>query len=213
MSPGLDFGDAGVAGEAGGDVDADAVGGVGGEVDRALDQVVAADCSQRHPRRAVPALHRERGNAVQGERHRIGRLDRIGVVVLDCVHDHVVDGLGAVEGDLHPVRPDIGRVVVPAAAHAPVSTGANVVDDCRYGIAGAVAARGGGHAAVAGQRDVDRTADGVDDLRQGRAGGSGIAGIAGIGGGDAVRGGGQRGGAAGGGPAVAAADQRYRAAA
>src|SRR6185295_11352167 len=37
-APGFDFSDAGVAGKRGGNLDADAVGGVGGEIHRALDQ-------------------------------------------------------------------------------------------------------------------------------------------------------------------------------
>ncbi len=106
-APGFDFGDAGVAGKRGGDVDADTVGRVGGEIHRALDQVVAADAAQRHPGRAVPALHGKRGDAVQRERHRVGRLDRVGVVVLDRIDDDVIDRLAAVEVDLHPVGPGV----------------------------------------------------------------------------------------------------------
>src|SRR5713101_833183 len=50
--PGLDFGDARVAGEGAGDVDADTVGAEGSEAHRALDQVVAADRAQGDPRGA-----------------------------------------------------------------------------------------------------------------------------------------------------------------
>ena len=63
------------------------------------------------------------------EGHRVGRLDRVGVVVLDRIDDDVIDRLAAVEVDLDPVGPRVGGGVVPAAADAPVGAGAHVVDD------------------------------------------------------------------------------------
>jgi len=210
-APGFDLGDAGVTGERGGDVDADAVGRVRGEIHRALDQCVAADAAQRDPGCAVPALHGKRGDAVQAERHRVARLDRVGVVVLHRIDDDVIDRLAAAEVDLHPVGPCVAGGIVPAPADAPVGAGAVIVDDRGYRIVATVCARGAGDAAIAGQRDID-AGRGVDDLRQRRTGRRGVAGVAAVGGGDAVGRGGQRAGAACGGPAVAAAGQRDRAA-
>ena len=43
VAPGLDFGEAGEGAQGIGDIDANAIGGIGREVDGALDQVVAAD--------------------------------------------------------------------------------------------------------------------------------------------------------------------------
>ncbi len=74
---------------------------------------------------------REVGDAVAAEGQRVGGLDRIGVVVLHRIDDDPVDGLAAVEIDLHPVREDVGGGVVPAAAVAPVDAGALVVVDAR----------------------------------------------------------------------------------
>src|SRR6185503_14348141 len=100
------------------------------------------------------ALYSKRGNAVQAERHRIGWLDRVGVVVLHRIDDDVIDRLAAAEVDLHPVGPCTGGGIVPAAADAPVGAGAYVVDDCGCWEVAVVNARGAGDAAVAGQRDI-----------------------------------------------------------
>src|SRR6185369_8056046 len=146
-------------------------------------------------------------DAVQAEGHRVGRLDWVGVVVLERINNDVINRLAAVEVDLHPVGPGVAGGIVPAPADAPVGACAYVVDDCGYGKVGAVGARGAGDTAVAGQRNID-AGRGVDDLRQRCTSRGGVAGVAGVGCGDAVRRGSQRAGAARGGPAVAAAGQR-----
>src|SRR4029434_10575432 len=86
------------------------------EADCALDQIVAGDSGEGHPSGTIPALHRKILDAVLGKAKAIGRLDWVQVIVLECEYDDAVDGLAAVEIDLHPVRIRIGRGVRPAAA-------------------------------------------------------------------------------------------------
>src|SRR5207244_5057215 len=84
LSPSLDFGDAGIVAERVGDVDANAIGGVGREIDGPLDQVVAADRPQDDPSRAVPALHGEVSQSPLGECHGVGLFVWITRIILQC---------------------------------------------------------------------------------------------------------------------------------
>src|SRR5208283_5676012 len=119
--------------QGGGDVDPDAIGRVGGEAHRALDQVVARHRrTEVHPGRSVPALDLEGGDAVEAESHVRRRVDRGEVVILQRVDDDLVDRLRAAEVDLHPVRKGVGRGAVPAPAVTPVHAAAVAVVDRRY---------------------------------------------------------------------------------
>src|SRR6202171_5949808 len=126
-APGLDFGEAGERGPGIGDIDANAIGGVGGEVDGALDQVVAADGTQGDPIRAIPPLDGEVGHAIEREGLYVGRLDRAGVVILHRIDDHMIDGLGGGEVDLGPVGEAAGGSIVQATVVDPVDAGTLVV--------------------------------------------------------------------------------------
>src|SRR5439155_15084153 len=80
--PCLDLSDTRPGVERAGDVDANAIGGIGGERHRALDQIVATDRAQDYPRSAIPALDGEIDQPVETEGHRVGGLDWVLVVVL-----------------------------------------------------------------------------------------------------------------------------------
>ena len=67
-----------------------------------------------HPRRAVPVLHLESGQAVERERHRRRRLGRRAIAVLHGEDVDFVDRFRSVEVDLQPVGPRVRRAVVPA---------------------------------------------------------------------------------------------------
>src|SRR5262249_55062107 len=151
------------------------------------DEAIAGDGGQRDPVRAVPALHGEAGDAVEAEGLRIGGFDRIEIVVLQRIDDDAIDGLRAIEGDLHPVGEDIAGGIVPVAAVAGVYAGALVVVDGACGIARAVAARSTGRAAGTGERDVGAAARRVDHFRERAARRRLIAGVAPVARHDAVR--------------------------
>src|ERR1700680_317532 len=164
ISPSFDFGDAGVAVERIGDVDTNAIGGIGGEVDGPFDQVVAADRAPDEPGSAVPALHGEVSQSPCGECHGVGRFDRIRRVILHRIDHDVIDELAASEVDLDPIRESTGGGVVPTTSIAPIDTGAFIVVDGANREGSAIGARCAGHAAIAGQGNVD-LARWIDKLR------------------------------------------------
>jgi len=102
--PRFELDDARVGVERIGDVDAYTISGGGEEGNGALHQIVVADRCDGDPICTVPGLDIEVGDAIQRERHRVGRFHRSGGVVLQGIEDDMVDSFGAVEIDLDPVR-------------------------------------------------------------------------------------------------------------
>src|SRR5204862_408090 len=101
-APSLDFGEARPAVERVVYLDANAIGAVRSKVHCALDQIVARYAGKVHPGGTIPTVHREIDYAKTGEGEAVGRLHRIGIIVLHGIHNHPIDRLCAIEVDLHP---------------------------------------------------------------------------------------------------------------
>src|SRR5687768_16321044 len=104
------------------DVYTDLVGRHTGEGELAPHFVVATDAAttDRHPTRgsAVPILYVKTRQPIIGEGHRLSRLTRTAVVVLEAVDINFGDCLVAAEVDLQPVGGRPRRVIVPSPAVA-----------------------------------------------------------------------------------------------
>src|SRR5438046_4017280 len=74
IAPGFDFGDPRIAAAGSGDVDADAIGGEGGEGDGAFDEAVCGHDAESDPSATRPALDGEVDQAIEAEGHRVGGL-------------------------------------------------------------------------------------------------------------------------------------------
>src|SRR5438105_5099224 len=134
---------------------------------------------------AVPALDREIGDAVLGKGQRVARLDRIEQIVLQGIDHYPIDGLAAIEIDLHPGR--WTATAGPATtAIGPVDSGTLVVVDRGHRITTAIDTRCRGHRPrdrpchVAAARSI------VNELRQHHAARRRVAGIATVAADDAV---------------------------
>ena len=102
-------------------------GKLAGRLTRLLPDTAAPRLTHAEP---FQPRYLEGGHAVEREGLVIRRVDRVGVVVLQRAKDDLVDGLLAVEDDLHPIREGVGGGAFPAAALAPAQAGAIAVGGC-----------------------------------------------------------------------------------